>query len=177
MHAGIGVSNDEVLELQAGLRALALRLVRDAPTADDLVQETWLVALERPRPGVRDLTAWLRGVTRNEAYRHWRRRWRSRERDLAKAARHESPPTDEVAAGRGVLADLARELEGLDEPYRGVVQMRYVDEASLPEIARRLGRPLNTVKSQHRRGLLRLRQKLEHHAEAETWGGVVRAVR
>jgi RNA polymerase sigma-70 factor (ECF subfamily) len=49
----------------------------------------------------------------------------------------------------------------LDEPYREVVALRFFGELSLAEIAAASGRPLGTVKTHLRRGLLRLRSSLE----------------
>ena len=45
----------------------------------------------------------------------------------------------------------------LDEPYREVVALRFFAERSLEEISTLTGRPLWTVKTHLRRGLLRLR--------------------
>jgi RNA polymerase sigma-70 factor (ECF subfamily) len=52
-------------------------------------------------------------------------------------------------------------LSRLDEPYREVVAMRFFGELTLDEIAVQTGRPLNTVKTHLRRGLLRLRDSME----------------
>jgi RNA polymerase sigma-70 factor (ECF subfamily) len=60
---------------------------------------------------------------------------------------------DEAAAVRSAVARL-------DEPYREVVALRFFGELSLGEIAAEADRPLATVKTQLRRGLLRLRQVL-----------------
>ena len=54
-----------------------------------------------------------------------------------------------------------RAVADLDEPYREVVALRFFGERSLEEIAVITGRPLGTVKTHLRRGLLRLRDRLE----------------
>lgn len=54
-----------------------------------------------------------------------------------------------------------RALAGLDEPYREVVALRFFGDRSLEEIAILTGRPLGTIKTHLRRGLLRLREGLE----------------
>lgn len=54
-----------------------------------------------------------------------------------------------------------RAVADLEEPYREVVALRFFGERSLEEIAGLTGRPLNTVKTHLRRGLLRLRDRLE----------------
>jgi RNA polymerase sigma-70 factor (ECF subfamily) len=49
----------------------------------------------------------------------------------------------------------------LDEPYREVIALRFFAELSLDEIAAQTGRPLGTVKTHLRRGLIRLRTSVE----------------
>ena len=54
----------------------------------------------------------------------------------------------------------------LEEPYREVVALRFFADLSLAEIALESGRPLGTVKTHLRRGLIRLRQALESEGAA-----------
>jgi RNA polymerase sigma-70 factor (ECF subfamily) len=54
-----------------------------------------------------------------------------------------------------------RAVANLAEPYREVVALRFFGERSLEEIATITGRPLATVKTHLRRGLLRLRDELD----------------
>ena len=61
---------------------------------------------------------------------------------------------ERAAAMRGAVA-------GLVEPYREVVALRFFGERSLDEIAQLTGRPLATIKTQLRRGLLRLRDGID----------------
>lgn len=73
------------------------------------------------------------------------------------------PRTD--PASLAVRAERAAELRSavatLPEPYREVVTLRFFGELSLEEIARQTERPLGTVKTHLRRGLLRLRGTVE----------------
>jgi RNA polymerase sigma-70 factor (ECF subfamily) len=48
----------------------------------------------------------------------------------------------------------------LRDPYREVVALRFFGELSLEEIAAATRRPLNTVKTHLRRGLMQLRGRL-----------------
>ena len=54
-------------------------------------------------------------------------------------------------------AGIRSAVSRLDEPYREVVALRFFGELSLDEIAVQTGRPLGTVKTHLRRGLIRLR--------------------
>ena len=58
-------------------------------------------------------------------------------------------------------ADLRAAVGRLDEPYREVVALRYFGDLSLDEIAKQTGRPLGTVKTHLRRGLIRLRATVD----------------
>jgi RNA polymerase sigma-70 factor (ECF subfamily) len=63
-------------------------------------------------------------------------------------------------------AELRIAVANLPEPYREVVTLRFFGELSLEEIARQTDRPLATVKTHLRRGLLRLRGAVEPRRDA-----------
>lgn len=67
---------------------------------------------------------------------------------------HAAIRAERASATRRAVADLA-------EPYREVVAMRFFAERSLEEIATATGRPVPTIKTQLRRGLLRLRDRVD----------------
>ena len=69
------------------------------------------------------------------------------------------PATIAMRAERA--ADIRNAVGTLPEPYREVVSLRFFGELSLEEIARQTERPLSTVKTHLRRGLLRLRTTVE----------------
>jgi RNA polymerase sigma factor (sigma-70 family) len=58
-------------------------------------------------------------------------------------------------------SDLRTAVSRLDEPYREVVALRFFGDLSLDEIAGQTGRPLGTVKTHLRRGLIRLRDGVD----------------
>ena len=63
-------------------------------------------------------------------------------------------------------AEIRNAVGTLPEPYREVVSLRFFGELSLEEIARQTERPLGTVKTHLRRGLLRLRTTVEPGTDA-----------
>jgi RNA polymerase sigma-70 factor (ECF subfamily) len=63
-------------------------------------------------------------------------------------------------------ADIRSAVGALPEPYREVVALRFFGDLSLEEIGRQTERPLNTVKTHLRRGLLRLRDTVEPWSDA-----------
>lgn len=153
---------ESLMRRQGWLVALARSLVRDAAAADDLVQDTWLAALERsPREGS-TTRAWLRTVMRNLRRDRWREDTSRGQRE-ERVARPEE--LEEHSAERLDGAELVvRTVRELDEPYRTVVLLRYFDELSPAEIADRLGVPVATVHTRLARALERLREKLDRRA-------------
>ena len=146
----------EILEHESFVRALAAQLVRDAHAVDDLVQETWRIAVERPPRERRNLRGWLRRVVESVAFRQARRRAHLRETELV------TEPTTAAAAARSErAADVGRAVLQLDEPYRSVILMRFYDGHPPSRIARQLDRPVNTVNSQLQRALRQLAARLD----------------
>ena len=142
------------------LRALARGLLAEA-AADDVLQETWLAALERPPRQREGLGAWLRSVLRNRARLWLRSEARRVERDRI-AARPESVDAgSELVERRAALHQLVSALESLPEPYADALWMRFFDDLPTPEIAARLGIAEATVRSRIHRGLALLRERLE----------------
>ena len=64
------ISERALLENRDFLRLLARKLVYDEHAAEDVVQQAWLAALERPPRYQGPLRAWLAGVVRNLATTH-----------------------------------------------------------------------------------------------------------
>jgi len=153
---------EALLAHQAWMRRLAAGLVRDAGEADDVVQEAWVAALEARGP-IGDLGAWLATVVRNSA-RSLRRGAARREAREAGSARPEGlPASDEVVARLQEERVLLAELEALEEPYRTTLLLRFHEELAPRAIARRMQVPVETVKTRLKRGLARLRARLEEH--------------
>jgi RNA polymerase sigma-70 factor (ECF subfamily) len=157
------------------VRALARRLASDESSADDLVQDTWLAALERPNADVRSPERWLRGVVANL----WRERRRSNDRRREReerAARDEASTTSFDTLDSAIIG---RELAGLvlelDEPFRTAVLLRYYDNLSPREIAARLRVPVKTVNSRLSRGIERVRTswKRHHGDDPQAWLGAL----
>ena len=79
-----------------------------------------------------------------------------------------SPRTDPamLAVRAEREAALRAAVSTLPEPYRETVTLRFFGELTLDEIARQTERPVPTVKTHLRRGLLRLRGTVEPWSDA-----------
>ncbi|MCA8951557.1 MAG: RNA polymerase sigma factor, partial [Planctomycetes bacterium] len=153
---------DALLAELGWLRTLAGSLVRDPHLADDLVQDTCAIALQR-RAEPRQPRAWLTTVLRHLLLAH-RRREQIRER--REHDRDEAVADDAVALLQ--RAEAQRELVGaviaLDEPYRSTVLLRFFDGLAPRRIAARQGVPVATVHSRLQRALTQLRTRLDRTA-------------
>jgi RNA polymerase sigma-70 factor (ECF subfamily) len=136
------------------LRALALRLACDADEADDLLQETWVVALEHPPRANWHPGRWLAGVLRRR-FRERRRAEARRRRREAAAARAESLTggMERTLERAEVFRRAVTQLLALDPKYRDVVLLRYFEGLPIQEIARRERIPVETARTRLRRAL------------------------
>jgi RNA polymerase sigma-70 factor, ECF subfamily len=142
---------------QAGIYRYLRYLGADRPTAEDLVQETFLAAF-KSRTAEQDLlspSAWLRGIARNLFLQHCRRARRSpavvggehlerAETTWRKVFLRDGDGFDYLEALRGCLQDLPPK-------QRGALDMRYRDKKSRGEMAQFLGISEDGIKSLLRR--------------------------
>jgi RNA polymerase sigma factor (sigma-70 family) len=143
------------------LRHLARKLAGE--DADDLVQETWLLARrDAPEPdGRRGLRGWLAQVM-------WHRWISIRRADFARSRREQlapGVPVEPVLEQRAIEADVVRILHEmlvtLADDDRALLRSRFFDERTAVEIARDLGVEPGTVRSRIHRTLARLRRAID----------------
>lgn len=157
------------------LKRLASALVRDENDANDLVQETWLVAAEHAPTDGRPLKPWLSRVALNLVRMRSRASKRRRAREAAVEPPSQSSPTpDELVSRLRAQRVVADEILRLAEPYRSTVLLHYFEDLSSAEIARRSGVPEGTVRRRLKVALDELRARL--HAEERKTGRAVVAV-
>jgi RNA polymerase sigma-70 factor (ECF subfamily) len=158
---GTPVSLDALLAHREWVRALARSLVRDEHRADDVEQETWRMALERPPRHATSLRAWFGTVVRNAA-RGAGRRAASRARFESMAAPRDAAPSPaDVVAEAEVQHRLVEAVLALGEPYRTTVLLRWFQGLETSEIAERCGEPVETVRTRLKRAVERLRRRMD----------------
>jgi len=160
---------EALLEHGGWVRALARSLVSDSATAEDLEQKTWLAAVERPPRNNHNPKAWLGSVVRNLSGMHWREQKARRRReesaadrywaDRADAETREQP--DDLSGRMETFRILAVALGNLEEPYGTTLYLRFFEDLTMREIARRMKVPESTTKARVTRGLEMLRIRLE----------------
>src|SRR5262245_43452992 len=167
----------ELLAHAEFVRELARDLVRDVHLRDDLAQEAWLQALRRPPRHGASLRGWLASLLTSLFANHARSERRLKLREAAAAPPPPPATAAEIAAKEQIRQRLLAAVMRLDEPYRTAVLLRYYEELTPAQIARRLGVPAPTVRTHVARGLERLREQLdrEHGGDRRAWALPLRA--
>lgn len=162
---------DDLLSQRAWVRSLARALAVDDHDADDAEQETWLRALATPPAGRGSVRGWFGEVLRSRVADQGRARYREDERigrlaaetSIAGASPRRRAPAipGEEAERHETFVLLARALGELEEPYSTTIWLRFMEGHTARSISELTGDPVPTVESRIRRGLERLRTKLE----------------
>ena len=139
---------------------VAVHLARDVAQAEDLLQSTFLEAIETADrfDSSRMLIPWLLGILANLV----RREQATRQRivDPNRLQRQSPIGPSEVAEGHELSGKLGLAIDRLREPYRGVLVLHWMNGLSATEIAFALERSPGTVRSQIARGMELLRKAL-----------------
>ena len=138
---------------------LACAMLRDAQTAEDVVQEASLIAW-RKLPGLKDrgrLRAWFLGIVANECRNARRRKWWTR-------VSIGLPPSLAVTSGeeRWVTgADIRSALSRLGHDDQLVVSLYFYLDMPLGEVASVAGSSVEATRARLYRAIRRLRPDLE----------------
>jgi len=162
---------ETLLQHREWVRALARSLYFDRNRADDVEQETWRIALERPPCHAASLRAWFATAVRSAAGSAGRKERTRSARESAVVPRAHSPSPEDSVAAAELQTKLARAVLDLDEPYRTAVVLRYFDGLEATEIAARLSVPVETVRTRLKRAieLLRKRMEVEIGGDRDAW--------
>jgi RNA polymerase sigma-70 factor (ECF subfamily) len=182
--ASLATGDARALELlyerhSRGVYSLALRLLADGQTAEDVVQETFLKLWRQPRayqPSRGRLLPWLLGVAHHYAVDLLRRRQLEQRRRISAPQANgdgladlldnfgvtssDGDPQSRAGAFEQQMA-VGHALGGLPVEQRLPVELAYYRGMTQLEIATLLGLPLGTVKTRMRLGMQQLRQAPE----------------
>lgn len=150
--------------------ALALRVVRQAHLAEEIVQEAFMAVWKNPggydtdRGSVR---SWLMGTVHHRAVDLVRREEAHRRRaedSIPAALEDQADHADEVVEAVGLPEErriVRAALAELPDEQRQVLEAMYFEGRSQTQIAEATGLPLGTVKSRTLLGMRRMRASLE----------------
>lgn len=150
--------------------SLAYRIVGDAHTAEDVIQEVFLRLWQNPERYVPErgaLGSWLLSVTHNRSIDVLRRRRVRDEKSLL-----DSPglletlsdglldPSD-VASQKETAVAIREALTSIPDAQRRAIEMAFFEGKTHVEISEELGEPLGTAKTRIRLGMRKLKSLLE----------------
>lgn len=165
--------------LSSPLYAMCLRMTGDASTAEEILQEAFLVVWRKAKtydPAHSSVFSWAVHLTRCTAIDLLRSRGRrlrvldpapgnASDAAVLSVARLEpeasASPAPDAADGNERAARVQRVLGSMPIEQRQAVELAFFSDLSHHEISARLEQPLSTIKTRIRRGLLSLRAGLE----------------
>jgi RNA polymerase sigma-70 factor (ECF subfamily) len=152
------------VKYEAGLRRFVTGVLRDADTADEIVQSTFAKATQvggEVRPEA--IKSWLYRVAFNEAI-SWKRRSRTDQAAREQVGRRNDQITESPEQSlirRELVEQVRTAIAGLSAAQQRVVSLRMYEQKTFAQIAAETGMPLGTVLTHMRRGLEKLRHTLK----------------
>jgi RNA polymerase sigma-70 factor (ECF subfamily) len=145
-------------------------MTSDQAVLDDLTQITFIKAWKNIKrfDQEKNFKVWLFTIAKNTAYDYFKKKKAIPFSDFIDAeGNNRLEEVSEVSVLPEDFLDqqnlsqvLESKLEEISAPYGIILLMHYKDDFSLAEIAEILGKPYNTVKSQHNRALKALKNTL-----------------
>jgi len=143
-------------------------LCRDEKTAEDSTQDSFLKMWKNLKLYKKHTSfkTWFFTIVRNTTIDYMRKKKNLVFSDfdteegniLEDTLSDKSLLPDKVFENKENIIRLGEVIGNLPIFYREVLLLHYMEEMSLEEISIALGRPLNTIKSQHKRALFRLKE-------------------
>lgn len=151
------------------LFSIAFKILNDAKEAEDVLQEVFLQVWDKaghydPRLG--KPVSWAVTLTRNKAIDHIRSSQR-RSRLMEEAATEMAVRSDgdatanESVRGKESAEQINSAVAELPADQRKAIEMAFFSGLTQNEISETLREPLGTIKARIRRGMLKLRDRLE----------------
>jgi RNA polymerase sigma-70 factor, ECF subfamily len=142
--------------------AVALRVLGDTGTAEDILQEVFMQLWRNP--GMFDssrgnLAPWLAVITRNRAIDQLRKR--RPETDIEDVVVSVEPDMAGEAERSRALEKVRGVLGNMPAAQRSALEMAYFEGLSHTEISEKTGEPLGTIKTRIRAGLMTLRKAFQ----------------
>ncbi len=163
---------DDILhEYSTSVYNFCARLIGNEEDAKDLTQEIFVKIwknFEKYDEG-KSLKAWVFTIARNTCY-DWLRKKKNlifsqmnkEGEDFEETIIDENPLQDEIYIEKENVGRVEEALKILSKDQVEVITLHYTEHFSFEEIAELLGKSINTVKSQNRRSLEKMKKFLEN---------------
>lgn len=142
--------------------------VRDREALDDITQETFIKVWKNIEKfdKSRNFKVWIFSIAKNTAYDFLKKKKTisfstftdDEGNNRLDNISEDSVLPDEILIRADNAKILEEKLKEIPDIYRIILIMHYKEDFSLREIAKILGKPYNTIKSQHQRGLAKLKE-------------------
>ncbi|MFA6048170.1 MAG: RNA polymerase sigma factor [Parcubacteria group bacterium] len=146
------------------------QLTGDRSAVDDITQETFIKAWKNIKKFDcdRNFKTWIFTIAKNTAYDHNKKkktipfsRFMNEEgNSILSEIEEDKILPDEILHRADLAQELEEKLEQIPVPYKIILTLHYKEDLSFQEISQILGKPYNTIKSQHTRALKALRNVL-----------------
>jgi RNA polymerase sigma-70 factor (ECF subfamily) len=133
-----------LLAQSAGMRNLALTLLADAASGDDMVQQTVASRTRHSKLPDAFVRPWLKRVILDFAPSNWRNGARRRERESS-TAKSDAQRADDAAATLEMHGMIIGAIKSLKSAHQAVIVQHYFRGKSLPDIASERGLPESTA--------------------------------
>jgi len=151
-----------------------LQYVRVREEAEDVTQDTFFKTwkyIRRFKDGMR-FKPWLFTIARNTALDYIKKKKaisfsdlsnQDEDTDFADTVVDTEPLPTDIFARTELEDEITLVMKDLHPDHQSVLVMHYRQDMTFEEISRILDKPMNTVKSWHRRSLAKIKNKLLHH--------------
>ncbi len=147
------------------LFATALKILRDAKEAEDVLQDVFLQIWDKAKnydPNLGNPITWTLTLTRHKAIdrlRSTQRRYKLVEDATPELSQSQSQSSDAFNADQNLILRTA--VKSLPTDQRQAIELAFFGGQTQDEISKNLQQPLGTIKARIRRGLMKLRDSLE----------------
>ena len=149
------------------LFAVSLRIVRERHIAEEVLQDSFVNIWNNATKyavGQSAPMTWMTAIVRNRSLDIVRRPFlevQDEDDFFAANMEDERPGPDDQLVARRDQVNIERCMKGLDGEQQQTISLAFFQGLSHSEVASHLGKPLGTVKTHIRRGLLKLKGCLE----------------
>ena len=141
--------------------AVALRVLSDRNTAEDILQDVFMQLWRNPQSfnaSRGSLATWLAVIARNRAIDQLRRK--HPEVELSETLISVDPDLENTAERKQAIEKVRAVLATMPAEQRSALEMAFFEGLTHVEIAGKTGQPLGSVKTRIRSGLLAVRKAL-----------------
>jgi len=146
------------------------KITPETSAAEDITQEAFLKTWKNIRKydTSRSFKTWIFTIAKNTAFDHLKKKKElsfstfadDEGNSFLENVKSEDPLPDEIIMKEDMPQKLEKAIDALPPKYKVVMNLRYKEDMSFPEIAEVLGESQNTVKSRHRRAIESLKKAI-----------------